>query len=410
MLRGRKKTSTFKKVLLLALVLILIFYVSMLVSVSEIVSPLNFALKDSPNEFSKSNAEKFRVVHHVKETEDLLRRDESENWGRLYRPLRILCGVPIVLPDSFHRIERIERTWGKRCDILLWTIAKDQLDLVPDDFPSIGEILVVNTTRPSEGSKRNVWEKVHLMWAAIGEHYINKAEWFLKVDDDSFLFTQNLKRFVQFYNPMVPHYLGHTLTFRWSENIVFNSGIGYALSKAAVQRLAPTLRSMPVWSPQMSGNRDRCMDRDGAGSDTSMAICLKSVGVVPDNTLDELNRERFLTFQRESHREFGRKNDDSWYWRWKSRDIGEFDDCCSDEVIVAHGYKGKESKIDTMFDQYEREEMSKSITGEGLRVPPLPQWFLYAKDIPFKIDEFRNVIEPSPPRDAEPPFQGWQVK
>ena len=35
--------------------------------------------------------------------------------------------------------------------------------------------------------ERNIWEKVWKMWYYIYINHINDAEWFLKIDDDTFL-------------------------------------------------------------------------------------------------------------------------------------------------------------------------------------------------------------------------------
>jgi len=230
----------------------------------------------------------------------------------------------------------------------------------------------------------------------------------MKIDDDAFLFVNNLKRFVQFYNPMVPHYLGHTLIFRWEENIIFNSGIAYALSKASVQKLAPLLRNMPKLEEQRIVNRDRCMDRKGAGSDTSVGICLRSIGINPDNTLDENYGQRFLTFRRESHRDFGREKE-SWYWKFKHEKTGQYQTCCADEVIAAHEYKGTGKYFENIFDKYEKEEQATKYDEGMIKLPPKPTPFLYHSEIPFKIHEYRNIISKKPPKDHEPFFTGWKL-
>ena len=44
---------------------------------------------------------------------------------------------------------------------------------------------------------RNIWEKVWRAWLWVSMHELHLAEWFAKVDDDTFLFPENLRWFVQ---------------------------------------------------------------------------------------------------------------------------------------------------------------------------------------------------------------------
>lgn len=227
------------------------------------------------------------------------------------------------------------------------------------------------------------------MWSMLEEKYIDKAEWFVKVDDDSYLFVDNLRHFAKFYNPNVPHFFGHTLPFRWKQdNIVFNSGVAYVLSRESLSRLAPVLRNMPQWK---GGYRDRCVDRDGAGEDTSMGICLRSIGINPDNTLDHEYRQRFLLFSREGH-ERQKRRSGTWYWNYKPKIIPDAQNCCSDDMIVLHGFKGHKED-DTAFQNFENVYYRNGNDKKrDLRIPPKPSLFLYdPADLDFKIDAYLNA-------------------
>ena len=67
-----------------------------------------------------------------------------------------------------------------------------------------------------------------------------------EVDDDSFVAYHNLQGFLQYYNADEPHYLGHVLLHRWkNDNIAFNSGTCYVVSRESIRRVGPILQSMP---------------------------------------------------------------------------------------------------------------------------------------------------------------------
>ena len=235
------------------------------------------------------------TVHGIQHSYNLLINDELKHWGQYtYEPNHIMCAVPTTWNHSAHRIRRIQKTWGPLCDILVFAVASEY------DIPTnvtVGELLVVNMTRSASPKAGNIWEKTHLMWTAVADMYIDKADWFVKVDDDTFLFVNHLKKFTQYYNPKIPRYFGHTILNYWkSLNIVFNAGLAYVLSREALERVAVKLRNLPTWKDGMP--YDACQDREAAPEDATMAICLHSVGINADNTLDAQGRQRFLPFHR----------------------------------------------------------------------------------------------------------------
>jgi len=332
------------------------------------------------------------VVNHVQHTDNILKQDELRHWGqRTYQPNRVLCAVPTTWNHSYHKIDRLQKTWGPFCDRLVFVLdANDHIP--PADNVTVGEILVVNMTRSSNPNARNIWTKVHLMWSAIAAQYANDAEWFLKVDDDTYLFVEHLRGFTQYYNPNIPRYMGHTIMYRWkTANIVFNSGSAYVLSREALTRVAVKFNTMPTRRP--GDVRDLCHDEDGSGDDTAIAVCLKEIGIMPDNTLDEYGRNRFFTFQLHHHYTQKRDVESSWFWKYKPKITGTEENCCvpEQEIIAAHQYKLE--KDDYRF--YELHEKALASQNHTPSVPPKPSWFLYDKDaLDFEVDEWTNSLDP----------------
>lgn len=340
-------------------------------------------------------------------SDGVLRADELEHWGRRYGPNRLLCAVPTVLPLHEDRVRRVVRSWGKRCDKLVFVVSEASVELEEEQvrFQSGGkaQFLRVETVRTDEESARNIWEKVHLMWVKIAELYADRFEWFAKVDDDTFLFADNLKHFTSFYNPRVTHFFGHTILFRWKQdNIVFNSGVTYVISKETLLRIAPVLKNMPKWT---SGYRDVCADRDGAGEDTNFALCLASIGIRPDNTLDHEFRQRFLLFKLDAHRN-QRRDDTTWYWKFKPKESKQEKDCCSEDLICIHGFKNKQLS-DGEFEKLEKKYYGPGSTRKN-DVPPKPSEFLFDADaLDFETDSFRNRLPILPREIPRPMFKGY---
>lgn len=143
----------------------------------------------------------------------------------------------------------------------------------------------------------------------------------------------------------------------------------------------------------------QCIDREGAGEDPTMGICLRQVGINPLNTLDENLRNRFLTFQTVDHETSMWSHDprdgESYYWRFRPKHMGDTEiGCCSENLIAAHNYKGARGAKE-FAKLHERYNQPKD--WDALPLPPRPRWFLYDPDsVRFKIDDFRNAIENIP--------------
>lgn len=362
-------------------------------------------------------------VHFAEEISDnLLVQDELRNWGSLtYSPNRLLCAVPTSFIQNRHRWMRIAKFWGSLCDTLVFVLASNEPELDKASHEMLKassnntHIVVVDVKLSSDQKQRNIWEKVLEMWKTLWKDFSDKAEWFIKVDDDTFLALENLRRFLRFYNPRIPRYFGHTFYFRWrKENIVFNSGVTYVLSRESLLRIGSVLRDIPDGYSGEHTFSHRCVRRAGASEDVAMGICLRSIGIQPDRTEDEFGRERFLPFQYEGHINYVRKDQD-WFWKGKPRFIGSEKNCCVDEmdIISSHAYKGKiqdENLFIKLHEKYHDPELLRKLREEGeeedlKNIPPAPEKFLIDSDLEFEIDSFRNSIPY--PADQEV-WKGWQ--
>ena len=100
------------------------------------------------------------------------------------------------------------------------------------------EFLKVHLRTAQSERYTNIWEKSRKTWHHVGTHHIEDAEWFLKIDDDTFFSPSNFKGFARYFNPNKKWYLGNTLMHLWKDrSIVFNAGSCYARSRGALRRL-----------------------------------------------------------------------------------------------------------------------------------------------------------------------------
>ena len=55
----------------------------------------------------------------------------------------------------------------------------------------------------------NLWIKTVKSFEYIWEHHRNEADWFMKADDDTWVFVDNLRSLLRGYDEKKPYYLGN---------------------------------------------------------------------------------------------------------------------------------------------------------------------------------------------------------
>jgi hypothetical protein len=287
-----------------------------------------------------------------------------------YAQNRVYCMIPFVWRQDFY--DAITNSWGKRCDqIYFFTDAIVNLDA---DFKSdiIKEkdgndgykpyweypegtfpdnVIFVNMTRPWDGCKdektgkpkicRHIWEKMWRSWVYVADNHLDRAEWFCKIDYDTFFFPENLQYFVQDYKQWNAkdehHYFGHVLYHRGSTGFV--AGPCACWSHKTLMGIADVYREMPKGF--MGPERGQCEDRNGATEEISTNLCLKEgLGVVAEETIDDKHRDFVLVDPYHNHLEWNRtKQGEWWFWKGKEPERGQMEECCSDRPIATHKYK-----------------------------------------------------------------------
>ena len=117
--------------------------------------------KQKPRQVDMRNARSLTLNQYNRSMADELTRD-----------VRVLCWV-LTMPEN-HKTKAIhvKKTWGKRCNKLLFMSTSIDSELNTISLP-------VEETRPS------LWDKTRFALQYIYNYHFDEADWFLKADDDS---------------------------------------------------------------------------------------------------------------------------------------------------------------------------------------------------------------------------------
>eukprot|EP01082_Thalassiosira_pseudonana_P005527 g4848.t1 g4848 contig18:57135-58478(-) len=301
----------------------------------------------------------------------LLTPGATRNNGK-YAQDRVYCMVPFVWNEEYYTV--IMQTWGKRCDVIKFFTdsvvldgGKIQGDEITEDpmrgykpyyefeegtFPQ--NVVFMNMTRPWTGCKdketgkpkicRHIWEKMWRSWVYVGDYDLDKAEWFCKVDYDTFLFPENLQYYVHDYKKWDPfnehHYFGHYLSHRGSRAPLI-AGACACWSHKTMHDIAEVYRTMP--KGYKGDERGKCEDRAGATEEVSTSLCLKDkLDVTAEAARDEEMREYVMVDPYHNHLTWNRtEQGEWWFWKGKPANAGQLEDCCARRPIAFHKYKVK---------------------------------------------------------------------
>ncbi len=176
--------------------------------------------------------------------------------------------------------------WAKSCDKYVF-VAK----LAPSiqnkvEFMSNYSILEPEGLEIDSYAKLST--KVLASFATVYSKYINDYDWFLKCDDDSFIFVENMKIFLKDQNSSDPVTFG--CNFKpYVTGGYHSGGGGYVLSREALSRFGPKIVA------------DKKFCANSGIEDIDIAKCLRKLDVKAGVSIDELKRERFHPLSIDHH-------------------------------------------------------------------------------------------------------------
>lgn len=316
----------------------------------------------------------------------------------------LFCQLTPQIPNI--HLSSVMQTWGIKCDAINFfsdAIVGGQLtgDKIaePDEgyrpyweYPSNtfpDNVIFINMTRswndcePKMDRKgkiekkvcRHIWEMMWRSWVYVAEHHLIDAEWFCKVDYDTFFFPENLKYFVREEMDWDPyneyHYFGHWMSHRKAGREPMIVGAAVCWSWKTLNAVAEVYRNMPMG--YNGGERGNCEDRAHATEEATTSLCLKQhLNVDAEPARDKQHREyvipsRFnnmLTWNRTEQGEW-------WFWRGKPENVGQGEECCAHRPIGLHKYK-----LESQILQIQQQFFGERYNEDYERLPAKPKKYV----------------------------------
>ncbi|KAK7091829.1 glycoprotein-N-acetylgalactosamine 3-beta-galactosyltransferase 1-like [Littorina saxatilis] len=242
--------------------------------------------------------------------------DESEA-RRLQKKVRVLVWV-MTSPKSLDRARVVKSTWGTRADKDLFVFMSSEKD------PSLPTVALA----VKEG-RDHLTAKTMQAFDYIYKHYFQKADFFMKADDDAYVIMENLRYFLSHLNPNEAFVTGRHFRHHVKQGFP-SGGAGYVISKETLRRLALRSKDPPM-----------CKE-DGYLEDVELGRCLEKLGVPILNSTDSRGRSRFHPYTPMHHVVKGLGKN---YEYWDANIVRVGPDAINEFPISFHYIKPDEMKL-----------------------------------------------------------------
>jgi hypothetical protein len=197
----------------------------------------------------------------------------------------------------------------------------------------------------------------------VKDHEADLADFFFKIDDDTFAFPDNARRHILEHGwkvraaPALPsphprallplsqagdkHYFGHVVyTLGPTKPMVAGTMAG--ISRGTLEVLAEHYKKMEhEYGDRAQFKHGRCVDRDGATEEVTTSRCLRDLDIFPTPLLDGASSPglvlpQVMIWQPKDLLIKKRRTPESWYFVHQPANFGQEAACCSPMPVAIH--------------------------------------------------------------------------
>eukprot|EP00730_Choanoeca_flexa_P012081 TRINITY_DN318_c0_g1_i1.p1 TRINITY_DN318_c0_g1~~TRINITY_DN318_c0_g1_i1.p1 ORF type:complete len:563 (+),score=110.18 TRINITY_DN318_c0_g1_i1:129-1817(+) len=240
---------------------------------------------------------------------------------------RIVCWIMTHYGNRQKAIA-VNNTWGRRCTHLMF------MSSTPD--PALPIVLM--DIGGKQDSRSMLRTKSKQGWLHVYNNYLDKGDFFLKGDDDSYVVMENLKAFLQTKDPNAPEHYGRLFHYGGRDKpLYYSGGSTIILTHEAMKRLGEGTKSRgdAIWPKPDTGQAE----------DLRISQVLDFVGVKTADTRTKDGKHQFLALGVNNERNLKEPADRStaklWFWKY-SKDAVAGPGCCSNKWVASHYTKDYE--------------------------------------------------------------------
>jgi hypothetical protein len=242
---------------------------------------------------------------------------------------KVLCIIMTSDSTLIERCPTVWDTWAKKCDKAIFAcncanvtkiLKSDNRDTIlqkNDDYKKILDLPMMQLEIAE--SYDFMAEKAMVILEKVYKQYSELFNWFLLVDDDTFVFLENLRTFIANKSSTEPYTYGYN--FKEIVSTGYHSGGGGILfTHESLKRIYNSIQA------------GQCNFKVGYG-DIAIGECSRISDVKIGYSLDANKRERFHTLSYGSH---SKGYFPEWIYKYSANIVKKGKECCSEDSITFH--------------------------------------------------------------------------
>ncbi|XP_060085085.1 glycoprotein-N-acetylgalactosamine 3-beta-galactosyltransferase 1-like [Ylistrum balloti] len=233
---------------------------------------------------------------------------DKRQADKIYQTVSVLCFILTMERNLYSKAAVVNATWARRCNKVLYVLCTDQ-----------NNSDILSTCSITE-SKEHLTGKVRYSMNHLYKYYLNKYDWFLKADDDTYVVMENLRYLLSHYPTDKAGYLGYHFKLFVTQGYM-SGGAGYVINKQALKQVV-----------ERGFKFNHCRE-DGGDEDVEIGKCLQASNVTVFSSLDKFQRE---TFHTDSPWEHTLGLQPEYLDRYSRNTVHGGVDCCSQFPVTYH--------------------------------------------------------------------------